>query len=203
MNKSSASIRRIFLVPLSILGVLDIVLIIVLVTRLTATTQAREHEAEKLMRDKASLEQALKPFQDIDKKLPEAREDIKKFYAERMPEYYSTLSEQLNKLSKEEGIQLSSIAYVGADPATEHVAGATATTKLTSSNTQPIRITTAITGDYTKLIRFINALERDKTFFIIEKLSLAGQGGGPGPNQNQNQGTVSLQISLLTYMRKT
>lgn len=198
MNSSILRIRRMFLIPLAVLALFDIVLIVVLATRLTATTTAREHERDDLELEKTKLEQALKPFQDIDKKLPAAKNDVRDFYGTRFPEYYSKLSDELNKLSQQEGIQLANIVY--ATPDATVLSESRGTHGPSTPGTQPIRISTAISGDYTKIVKFINALERDQSvFFIVEKLGLSSAGAGqPG----QGAGAVSLQISLLTFMRK-
>ena len=46
-------------------------------------------------------------------------------------------------------------------------------------------------GSYTSLAKFINALERDEMFFIIDSVTL---GGSP-------QGPVSLNMKLETYLK--
>ncbi len=201
MNDSILRIRRMFLIPLAVLALFDVALIIVLATRLTATTVARQHERDDLAHEKTTLEQKLKPFQDIDKKLPASKKDVEEFYKNRFPDYYSRLSDELNKLGQQEGIQLSSITYANTDAnegnlRSTHPTGAVDTTP----GVQPIRVSTGITGDYTKIVKFINALEREQSvFFIVEKLGLSSQSSNqPG----QGSGTVSLQISLLTFMRK-
>ncbi len=50
-----------------------------------------------------------------------------------------------------------------------------------------------LSGNYLQLIRFINALERNQLFFIVDDLELGGE---------QN-GIVRLQIKLETYLRTT
>ena len=46
-------------------------------------------------------------------------------------------------------------------------------------------------GNYTALAKFINALERDQMFFIINNVTL---GGDP-------QGPVKLSVSMETFLR--
>ncbi|MBV9181136.1 MAG: hypothetical protein JO356_07485, partial [Acidobacteria bacterium] len=48
-----------------------------------------------------------------------------------------------------------------------------------------------LSGDYLQLMRFINALERNRLFFIIDGVELAGE----------QSGSVKLQIKLETYLR--
>jgi hypothetical protein len=49
----------------------------------------------------------------------------------------------------------------------------------------------ALAGNYTSLARFINALERDQMFFIIDSVTLGGQ----------EQGPVKLNMKLETYLK--
>ena len=48
-----------------------------------------------------------------------------------------------------------------------------------------------LTGDYLQLVRYINSLERDQLFFIVNSVELGGQ----------QAGMVKLQIKLETYLR--
>jgi len=48
-----------------------------------------------------------------------------------------------------------------------------------------------LSGDYRPLVEFLNALERDKRFFLIDGVGLTGQ----------QSGTVNLRLRLTTYLR--
>ncbi|HJT71966.1 MAG TPA: GspMb/PilO family protein, partial [Terriglobales bacterium] len=58
---------------------------------------------------------------------------------------------------------------------------------------QRVEVAASFSGDYLPLVRFINALERDKLFFIVDGVEL-------GSEQN---GIVALQIKVETYLRTT
>jgi hypothetical protein len=49
----------------------------------------------------------------------------------------------------------------------------------------------SLSGDYRPLVLFVNGLERDKTFFLINGVTLTGQ----------QSGTVGLRLRLTTYLR--
>jgi hypothetical protein len=49
----------------------------------------------------------------------------------------------------------------------------------------------SLSGDYRPLVLFVNALERDKMFFLITGVTLTGQ----------QSGTVGLRVRLTTYLR--
>jgi len=48
-----------------------------------------------------------------------------------------------------------------------------------------------ISGDYRPVVQFINALERDKQFFVINGINLTGQ----------QTGQVNLRLRMTTYLR--
>ena len=56
---------------------------------------------------------------------------------------------------------------------------------------QPVEIEADFAGNYTSLAKFINALERDEMFFIIDNVTLGGQ----------QQGPVKLGVKLETYLK--
>jgi type IV pilus assembly protein PilO len=58
---------------------------------------------------------------------------------------------------------------------------------------QRVEIAAEVSGDYLQLVRFVNALERNKLFFIVDNLEL----------ENEQSGNVKLQIKLETYLRTT
>jgi type IV pilus assembly protein PilO len=56
---------------------------------------------------------------------------------------------------------------------------------------QRMEMEAGLGGSYTSLARFINALERDEMFFIINSVTLGGQPQGP----------VKLDMKLETYLK--
>ena len=62
----------------------------------------------------------------------------------------------------------------------------------TSSNgVQPIEMEADLSGSYTSLARFINAMERDEMFFVINSVTLGGE----------PQGAVKLSVKLEAYLK--
>ena len=54
-----------------------------------------------------------------------------------------------------------------------------------------VAVGVGITGDYPAIMRFINSIERDQTFFIIRAMAFTGQQGG----------MVNLRLQLSTWLR--
>ena len=109
------------------------------------------------------------------------RADLTQFYAEDVPAKWSEISQRMDKLIRATGVSAPGIRYsVATSP------------KTVLPGVDQIQIETTVTGDYSKVARFINSLEQDKVFFIINKISLGSQEGG----------TVSLSITVDSFLRK-
>lgn len=109
------------------------------------------------------------------------RSDLKTLYTEDVPARWSQISQRMEKLIRESGVNWSSIHYPP-----------NSSDKMAIPGVEQVQIETTVTGDYARVAGFINALERDKTFFIIDKISLSSQEGG----------TVSLVITVDTFLRQ-
>jgi Tfp pilus assembly protein PilO len=116
------------------------------------------------------------PLRGLDKKVVQARADIQGFYSRRIPPNYSSISMRIGELEVASGVRLSRAQY------TQGVPGADLT---------EITIDTGISGDYPQIMRFVNSLERDPTFFVIRAMSLTGQQGG----------MVNLRLRVSTWLR--
>lgn len=127
-----------------------------------------------------AAEIAKKPLEGLDGKLVTATTDADQFYGKRLPVAYSQILAELGQLTKQQGIKLTRGQYVYT-PVLEGAHGA-----LTE-----VRMDATLTGDYRPLVLFINSVERDKMFFLISGMTLAGQQGG----------VVGLRLHLTTYLR--
>lgn len=120
-----------------------------------------------------------KPLEGIDNKLAVSTQQADAFYVQRLPYAYSQVVAELGVLSTRSGVRLARVAYQPAP----YLAGRYALTQLSMD--------ASISGDYRPVIGFINALERDHTFFVITGATLTGQ----------QTGQVSLRLRILTYLR--
>jgi len=113
----------------------------------------------------------------MDKKIPVAQRQIADFYHDRFPAEDSSISADLGKVASETGAAMSQERYTHKDSDIEGL--------------QRVEVEADVSGDYLQLVRFINALERNRLFFIVNSLDL-------GSDQN---GTVKLRIKVETYLR--
>ncbi|MDE1154953.1 MAG: hypothetical protein PW735_04385 [Acidobacteriaceae bacterium] len=140
------------------------------------------HDANALSSEKASLRAAqiaARPLRGLDAKVVKSTADADAFYAHRLPYAYSQVAAELGLLTKKADVRLTRVQYTQ-NPA---LSGKDALTE--------VRMDASVSGDYRPVVEFINALERDKTFFVIGGINLTGQ----------QTGQVNLRIRLTTYLR--
>ena len=174
-----ASIREVrkTLLPVLIgLAVIDAACVGYLLSPAGRSRQARERDLAVLQAQLAAKRQEVLPTRGMDGKLKQASTDITDFYKDRFPAQYSTISEELGKLAAASGIQITAIKYEDKDAPVEAL--------------RRLNIELALSGSYLQEVKFINALERDKLFFLIDGVTLGEQ-----------QGNVRLQLKLETYLR--
>ena len=165
------------LVPIVIaLVVVDLACAGYLLSPMGRSRQARQRDLDALTVQLAAKRQEVLPARGIDGKLKQASTDIADFYKERFPLQYSTVSDELGKLAIANGVQLSAVKYDDKDAPVEGL--------------RKLNIELALSGNYLQEVKFINALERDKLFFLIDGVTLGEQ-----------QGNVRLQVKLETYLR--
>jgi type IV pilus assembly protein PilO len=162
---------------------LGLVNLYLLVHMAFAWRAANSQNAEALAQQTVNMrsaEIAKKPLEGLDAKLALATADADKFYKQRLPFATSQVVGELGVLAKKQGVKLTRGQYSYA-PVMEGTAGA-----LTE-----FRMDVSLSGDYRPLVLFMNGLERDKMFFLINGVTLTGQ----------QSGTVGLRLKLTTYLR--
>jgi type IV pilus assembly protein PilO len=116
------------------------------------------------------------PLRGLDKKVEEAREQIREFYLNRIPSNYSSISTRVGELEVESGVRLSRMQYTQGPP---------------GSDLTEITLDAGISGEYRQIMRFVNSLERDKLFFVVKQVQLTSQQGG----------LVNLRLRVSTWLR--
>jgi len=164
-------------------GLLAVVNLYLLVHMGLAWEAKRSRNADAMANQRVMLktaEIAAKPLEGLDAKLATATGEADEFYAKRLPGSVSQVAAERGDLAKKLGVKETRVQYTYA-PVLAGSAGELTEVKMDAS----------LTGDYRALVQFINALERDKTFFLINGIALSGQ----------QSGTVNLRLRLTTYLR--
>jgi type IV pilus assembly protein PilO len=169
--------RRKLQIGVAALGLVDVALLAVLFSPLVGSQRSRNDELDQLWRDLQVKTRQVEPLMNVDKKIVTARKQIDDFYRDRLPARDSAISEELGKIAKQNGVSAGQIRYKWKDA--EPV------------GLRPVEIDGEFSGDYLHLVRFINAVERNPVFFLIDSVQLGGEEGGK----------VKLQMHMETYLR--
>ena len=155
----------------------DIAAAVVLLTPIAGSGAARQQEFDAVRRQFKQKMQVVIPPDQVQSRVDQARTQIDAFYKDRLAGGASALSTELGKLAAASGVRLNSARYVELEsdlPGLVHV-----------------RVDASISGDYVATVKFINAVERDKMFFIVDQVNLG----------EQQSGTVRLAVGVETYVK--
>lgn len=117
------------------------------------------------------------PLRGLDKRVDGTRSQMRGFFDKRIPANYSSISSRIGDLEVASGVRLSRVQYTQGAP---------------GPDLAEISMDSSITGQYPQIMRFVNSLERDQTFFVIRTMALAGQ----------QSGQVSLRLRVSTWLRR-
>ena len=116
------------------------------------------------------------PLRGLDKRVEESRSQMRAFYSERIPPNYSSIAGRIGDLQVKSGVRLSRVQYSQGP---------------IGSDFTEISMDAGISGTYPEIMRFVNSLERDRTFFVIRAMALTGQQGG----------MVNVRLRVSTWLR--
>jgi Tfp pilus assembly protein PilO len=119
------------------------------------------------------------PLRGLDTKLVQSTHDANAFYETRLPYADSQMLAEIGVLTKKAGVRWTHAQY-------SNNAALSGDYALTA-----VSIDASVSGDYRPIVQFINSVERDKLFFVINGINLTGQ----------QTGQVNLRIRLTTYLR--
>lgn len=162
---------------LSIMAGVDLLAAILYFSPIVGSPETRRQELNTLQAELITKTRQVAPLKDLPQKVVLAGHQISDFYKTRFPSQQSQIPTQLGKLCSTYGVALDRERYK-VQPAA--VGGL-----------QPVEIEADFAGNYTSLAKFINALERDEMFFIIDGVTLGGE----------QQGPVKLSMKLETYLK--
>jgi hypothetical protein len=143
-----------------------------------AWSTLRTASAEQLQQKQTAyraLQLEMTPLRGLPQKVALSRTQASDFSAARFPAAYSTISATIHDLESKNNVRLTNLAYTP----TRAIEGLA-----------EVRMDASLSGEYAPLMHFINGLERSKTFFLINGLTLTGQQGG----------LVNLRLKLNTYL---
>jgi type IV pilus assembly protein PilO len=158
------------------LGV-DVVAAAILLSPLVGSSNSRRQELNQLWSELQSKTRQVEPLTNLPQKVVIANSQITDFYKKRFPAQNSQILSELGKLAAADGVTIEQAKYKNKD--------------VEPGRLQPVEMEADVVGNYVALAKFINALERDDMFFIINSVTLGGEAQGP----------VKLNIKLETHLK--
>lgn len=180
-------VRTWLIVVAAVFLVLDIAAVVLLLSPAGRSRATRQDQFAALRTDLFNRKRESLPARDMDNRLQSARMQVDAFYQERLPSYYSQISEALGKEAAANHVRLSSVRYD-----TARVEGAAAQNPQTGLVKLDLGLD--VDGSYVDQMRFLNSLERSKLFFIPVQINFGGQQEGGN--------SMRVTLRLQTYMRK-
>lgn len=173
---SIREIRKTWMPVVIALVVLDLAGAGYLLSPAGRSRQARQRDYYEQRARLTAKQREVLPTRGMDAKLVQASNDIGNFYAQRLPSQYSEVVQELGKVAADTGVHFAGVKYDDKDAPIEGL--------------RKMTIEISLSGDYLQEVKFINQLERDKMFFLIDGIALGEQ-----------QANVRLQLKLETYLR--
>jgi len=168
--------RRKLKIAIGAMVAVDVIAAALMVSPLIGSTAWRKEQLNQLWLQLQAKTHQVEPLRGLDKKIPLANQQIDQFYQERFPSHDSEVAEAMSALAKANGVKIDGAKYEWGDP--------------DAIGLRRVEIETSVEGNYQSLAKFLNGLERDKLFFIVNSVGLAAQNG-----------PVVLQMKLETYQK--
>jgi type IV pilus assembly protein PilO len=170
-----ASVLNLHFLGLGLLALLNLILIVRLFTAWHTLQASGSEQIEQAQARYRTLELEMRPLRGLPEKVNDTRKESEVFYDQRFPTAYSTISGAIGDLASKNNVRLTRVSYVQT-PALSGLA--------------EVHMDASLSGEYAPLMHFINSLERSKSFFLIDGLTLTGEQGG----------LVNLRLRLTTYL---
>lgn len=182
--------RRKLKIGMAALALVDVAAAAVLFSPLVGSEQSRREQLQQLWRDLQTKTREVEPLNGLDKKIPAAREQIDAFYRDRFTAQESAISGDLGKLAQDNGVKITGVKY---DQRAYDRLNSNEPSKIDPAlvGLRRVQIEAGFDGNYLQLMRFVNALERNRLFFLVDSVELGGQ----------DSGNVQLKMKLETYLK--
>jgi len=162
---------------LAVMAGVDLLAAVVYFSPLVGSAETRREEMNTLQTELITKTREVAPLKDLPKKVVLAGHQITDFYKQRFPTTESQVLTEFGKVASANGVKIEQ--------------GKNKLKDAEEGGLEPVEMEWNLAGNYSSLARFINALERDQMFFIIEGVSLGGQPQGP----------VKLEMKVETYLK--
>lgn len=180
-------LRRVALPALLVLLALINILVFALALKPAGIRTREQRDTLQRLQDEGQSRRAtVARLREIISRLDVARNENAAFYQDKfLPRAtgFSTIIESLDKLAKANNVSKGPVSYTLTD-----VPG--------RADVNQVEIVTTVEGDYTHAVQFINQVERDPLFLLIDSINVMAGGGTPGQPR-----TIKLAVRLAAFFR--
>lgn len=169
--------RKNLKVALAILGAVDVLAAVLYFSPFVGSAESRSVQKIQLQAELTAKTRQVAPLKDLPKKVEIAKDQIADFYRSRFASQNSEIYAEFGKVAAANSVKIDQVRYKPAET--------------TTNGLQPIEMEADLSGSYTSLAHFINAIERDEMFFVINSVTLGGE----------PQGAVKLSVKLEAYLK--
>ncbi|MBZ5686267.1 MAG: type 4a pilus biogenesis protein PilO [Acidobacteriia bacterium] len=169
--------RKKMKLTLAVLAGVDLLAAVLYFSPVVGSAESRQMEKNQLQAELTAKTRQVAPLKDLPQKVNIAKGQISDFYRNRFPSQNSQIYMELGKIAAANSVKIDQVRYKPADT--------------TSNGLLPIEMEADLSGSYASLAHFINAIERDEMFFIINSVTLGGE----------PQGDVKLSVKLEAYLK--
>jgi len=137
----------------------------------------------QLERDVEPREAEVKRLRRVREMLPQARPTLASFVRERFPSEragFSAVAVALSTAARSAGVQLENVSY-------------RTRTDRTRAELVMVEVSADLQGGYSNLLRYLELLEQDPGFYLIEDLGVV----------SSQRGGLKLQMRLVTFFRRS
>jgi len=157
-------VRGRFVAAIIFFLVIDIAAVAFLFSPWGRSPEQREDEYTRARAEKQQKMRDTQPLTGMPEKLRRAEKDSDVLLRSRLPEQSSQISNELGKLAAANHVKLEQAAYETKDTELPGI--------------ERLQVKAGLSADYLNLVKFINALEREKMLMVIDSLKLNEQQGG-------------------------
>jgi Tfp pilus assembly protein PilO len=157
-------VRGRFVIAILIFLVVDIAAVVFLFSPWGRAPEQRIDEYNRARAERTQKAHDAQPLTGMPEKLKRAEKDSDTLLRTRLPEQNSQISNEIGKLASANHVKLEQATYESKDTELPGV--------------ERLQVKASLSADYLNLIRFINALEREKMLIVIDSLKLNEQQGG-------------------------
>ena len=180
MNRNVQRWKSIIRWALAVVLLLDVALLVVNWRASAADPRELQRQLQAVKRQRDLYAADVDRAKAIRQSMPAVQRQGNEFFSQELRQAstgYSSIAADLGAIAKEAGLQTSNMTFRQRE--------------ILNRGVIEVEVAAVVEGDYPRVVRFINGLERSRNFYVLDNLMLASSTGG----------SLKLNLQLRTYFR--